>query len=267
MHWISRSLLLGLCVVAVAACNRDQAPVVKTTDSVSTTVTTQNAVLPDTSRPAAGTAAQAPATAPATGPATAQPAASPDSIETHVLSPDDPIAKKMLEAMRGKAPGTTRSAGPVHALNVIPSSQLGELQPKIPGYSFVAQPSNFDGQGQSRSTALLRSSADPTKTIRVIIKSEDETMGSSFEQKVNELRQAGSLTDYSQGEPITAYYLQVGGMPAAKAYIPSKHVATLTVFVGDHRLIQLREDKVNSADHLVEVSKYLDVRRFAAMKP
>jgi hypothetical protein len=158
-----------------------------------------------------------------------------------------------------------RKPGMVGAPNVVPSTSLAQLQPKIPGYQLVQGPSNFDGQGQSHSTALLRSTTDPSRTIRVIIKSDDETMPSGSTPKVNELRQAGSLTDYGQGEPITAYYLQVSGMPAAKAYIASKHVATLTVFVGDHRLIQLREDKVNSSDHLVEVSKYLDVKRLASL--
>jgi hypothetical protein len=55
-------------------------------------------------------------------------------------------------------------------------------------------------------------------------------------------------------------------MPGAKAYLASKKVATLTVVVNPHRLIQLREDKVGSADHLMEVSKYLDVKKFAEME-
>lgn len=260
--------LLGLfALVTVAGCNREESATTKTTDSSSTTVT-PSASLPVTdsglmqNTPAA-TPGGAASTAPSNGTATT----GGDTIHGRVLSNDDPVARKMLEAMKGRPPGYRPPEGVVAPRNVIPAERLSELQPKIPGYTLVEQPSNFDGQGQGRSTALLRSTTDPSKTIRVILKSEDETMASSFAQKLSELKRAGSLTDYSQGEPITAYYLQVGGQPAARAYIPSKHVATLTVFVGDHRLIQLREDKVNSADHLVAVSQYVDVKRLASMKP
>jgi hypothetical protein len=263
MRFLPRSSFLIFFVV-LAACSRDEGPTVKRTDSASVTnvapsAPTDSLRVGDTTSGSHGTGSHG-------TPAANAGAASSDSVHTEVLPNDDPIAKKLLEAMRGRAPGTKPTPGPVSGRNVISSTRLSELQPHIPGYAFVAQPSNFDGQGQGRSTALLKSTADPTKTLRVIIKSEDETMGSSFVQKLNELKRAGSLTDYSQGEPITAHYLQVGGQPAAKAYIPSKRVATLTVFVGEHRLVQLREDKVNSADHLLEVSKYLDIKRFAAMK-
>jgi hypothetical protein len=261
MRFSSRSIFVGFGFLAAGllSCNRAETPAVTTTDSVTTSVTVKPA--------APATDSGATPMQPTPAPATATPRASGDTLQPRILSGDDPIAKRMLEAMRGRPPGYKPQEGPVLPHNVIPSSRLADLQPKIPGYELVDQPSNFDGQGQGRSTALLRSTEDPSKTIRAIIKSEDETLNSSFAQKVNELRQAGSLTDYTQGEPITAYYLQVGGMPAAKAYIPSKHVATLTVFVGEHRIIQLREDKVNSADHLVEVSRYLDVKRLAGMKP
>jgi hypothetical protein len=266
MRFAFCSFLGALALVSIVGCNREESTTTKTTDS-SAVAARPSESLPVTDSSLTQTPSEA---APHSSAQTTTPdasAASGDTIHSRVLSDDDPIAKKMLEAMKGRPPGYRPQPGTVVPRNVIPAERLSELQPKIPGYTLVEQPSNFDGQGQGRSTALLRSTADPGKTIRVIIKSEDETMASSFAQKLSELKRAGSLTDYSQGEPITAYYLQVGGQPAARAYIPSKHVATLTVFVGDHRLIQLREDKVNSADHLVQVSQYVDVKRLASLKP
>ena len=158
---------------------------------------------------------------------------------------------------------------PVGQMPILSSKVLATLQPTIPGY--IKDPKlvfTRDVKGiVSKSTGVYRNINDPTQTIRFEIIDQDERAAGPIIKELSALKASGGeRTSISpEGEARTAYLTEVNGMIGMGAYIASEHVATLSLVIGDHRLIQLREEKATSRDHLIEVAKSFDAKKFEKM--
>lgn len=93
----------------------------------------------------------------------------------------------------------------------------------------------------------------------------NESVASKQIMDISQMQKKRHETKVVDGESITSYYTEINGMPAVKAYISSKKVATLFVFVGDHRAVAFRENKVSSSDHLVEAAKTIDFKKLETL--
>ena len=166
-------------------------------------------------------------------------------------------------------PASQQKSLPIGSMPILTSTQLATLQPTIPGY-FKDEKLIFkrDVFGViSKSTFIYRNQADPSQTIRSTLIDQDERAANQILRDITGLRQnGGERTSIDpSGEALTAYLVEVNGAVGASCYIPSKHVATLALVVGDHRMIELREEQATSRDHLIEVAKSYDMKRFEVL--
>jgi len=263
-----RTFVVFTSLLLVASCSKEPAPSFGHTDSSSTTTTAP--------QQAASTAAPSspydtmpiPALpSPETIAGSDQNAAQSQQGSVHILDDSDPIAKQLVESMKHPGqPMTPIDPAPNMPTKLIDPRRLAEFIPSIPGYQLYGQPSLYQSRYFSKASAVLRNQFDSSRKIQVLIVDENETQSAPFAQQIQSLRQKGSLTSYPNGEPVTAYYVQVNSAPAAKAYVPMSHLGTISVLVSGHRMMQLRESRVSDADHITEVAKYFDVQKFADEK-
>ncbi len=142
--------------------------------------------------------------------------------------------------------------------------QLAEFHPRLPDY-LLSKAKVVDEKNEAQSVVLFRMRSDTSRTIKSTVIDINERGASKLIKEMSQIQKAGHETRIVEGEAITSYYTEIKGMPAIKAYIPSKTVATLYVLVGDHRAVVLREEKVSSADHLVEAAKTIDFKKFETL--
>jgi hypothetical protein len=145
------------------------------------------------------------------------------------------------------------------------SATLATLLPRLPNYQLIGAPKFTDNKGVSRATGAYGSEKDHSQFVHVTINRQDipDPLRAT---RINALKQTGMLTETMNEKPVTAYYMLVGNLPAARTYIPSKKLATVTVFVSDHLTLQIVEEKATSTDNVVELSKYFDIHRALELK-
>ena len=153
-----------------------------------------------------------------------------------------------------------RSA-PIGSIPILRSEQLAEFHPRLPDF-ILSKVQVRDEEKESQSIILFKFRADTTRTLRSTVMDANETAASKLIMQISEMQKKKQETKVVAGESITSYYTEIKGMPAIKAYIPSKNLATLFVFVGDHRAVALRESNVRSTDHLIESAKTIDFKKF-----
>ncbi len=173
----------------------------------------------------------------------------------------DSIRKKLLDAQSQSSKDI-----PIGSLAQLRPSVLAQFHPKLTDFT-LAKNKDIEEKGIAQSIYFFRYTNDTSRTLRSIVIDQDERVANTLIKEMVEIRKTGSRIGYSEGEKITAYYCEVNGASAIKAYIPSKTVATLTILCGDHRVISLREYKATSADHLLEVAKTIDTKKLSEIMP
>ncbi len=153
---------------------------------------------------------------------------------------------------------------PIGSVPILRPEQLAEFHPKIPDF-MMSKVQVHDDPNEAQSIIIFKYRNDTTRAIRSTIMDANERVASKLIWQMSQMVKKKQETQVVDGESITSYYLVINGMPAIKAYIPSKTVATLFVLVGDHRAIALRESNVKSADHLVEAAKTIDFKKFESL--
>jgi hypothetical protein len=178
---------------------------------------------------------------------------------------NDPAAQPPVQ-MPTQTSGPNKPQAPLGSARILSSADLATLHPNIPGYT-RDQKLQFsrDVPGVvSKSTAIYHNANDPSQTIRLTIVDQDERYAGLMIKEIMGLEaNDGKKTSVSpSGEVLTAYEVRINGTVGASSYIPSEHLATLSLVVGDHRLVQFREQPATSRDHLIEVAKNFDVKKF-----
>ncbi len=194
-----------------------------------------------------------------------------------MLSEDDPESKPPIpltpHTPQGPQTGQTgpsKSQMPIGTMPIMSSTQLAKLHPTIPGYRRdESRLFSRDVPGVvSKSTAIYRNANDSNQTIRLTIVDQDERYADLMIKEIMSLEanDGKKISVSPSGEVLTAYEVHVNGTIGASSYIPSEHIATLSLVVGDHRLVQFREQPATSRDHLLEVAKYFDVKKFESAR-
>jgi hypothetical protein len=187
-----------------------------------------------------------------------------------MLSQDDPESKPPIpltpQTSQTPQTGTTTGRMPIGTMPIMSSTELAKLHPTIPGYRRDEHRLfSRDVPGVvSKSTAIYRNVNDSNQTIRLTIVDQDERYADRMIKEIMalEANDGKKVSVSPSGEVLTAYEVHVNGTIGASCYIPSEHIATLSLVVGDHRLVQFREQPATSRDHLVEVAKYFDVKKY-----
>ncbi len=180
------------------------------------------------------------------------------------LPDSDPEAKPPMQFPPQYGPN--KSQAPIGSARILSSTELSKMHPNIPGYN--RDPTRLfsrDVPGVvSKSTAIYRNVNDSNQTIRLTIVDQDERFADRMIKEILSLEanDGKRISISPSGETLTAYEVHVNGSVGASSYIPSEHVATLSLVVGDHRLVQFREQPATSRDHLLEVAKNFDLKRF-----
>lgn len=231
---ISRSnILLFIIAVSIISCNRPEGKDPGKSDQPAN-------VVPDTSKsPRVGQAPTTPANSITTGPSA--------EVIPGLPQSSDP----------------NRSA-PIGSIAILRPQQLAEFHPRMADFN-LSKVKEIDEKTEAQSIILFRARNDTSRTIKSTIIDINEKGGSKLIKEMSQIQKAGHETRVVEGESVTSYYTEIKGMPAIKAYIPSKTVATLYILVGDHRAVVLREYKVTSADHLVEAAKTIDLKKFETL--
>ena len=153
------------------------------------------------------------------------------------------------------------AGAPVGSVPILRPEQLVEFHPRLPDF-FMSRPQIHDDPKEAQSIILFKYKNDSTRTLRSTVMDANERAAAKLIWQISQMQTKKEETQVVDGESITSHYLEINGMPAIKAYIPSKSVATLFILVGDHRAIALRESHVQSTDHLVEAARTIDFRKF-----
>jgi PBP1b-binding outer membrane lipoprotein LpoB len=161
-------------------------------------------------------------------------------------------------------PSDANHSAPIGSVPILHSEQLAKFHPRLPDF-LLSKVQVHDDQKEAQSIIIFKFRNDTTRTLRSTVMDANESAASKLIWEMSQMQAKKQETKVVDGESITSHYLQIGGMPAIKAYIPSKTVATLFVLVGDHRAIALRESHVKSADHLVEAAKTIDFKKFETL--
>ena len=161
-------------------------------------------------------------------------------------------------------PTDAQRLAPVGSVPLLRPGQLAEFHPRLPDFN-LSKAKVVDEKKEAQSIILFRMRSDTARTIKSTIIDVNELGASKLIKEMAQIQKAGHETRVVEGEPITSYFTEIKGMPAIKAFIPSKSVATLYVLVGDHRAVVLREEKVTSADHLIQAAKTIDFKKFETL--
>ena len=162
-----------------------------------------------------------------------------------------------------QSPGMDRSA-PIGSIPLLRPQQLAEFHPRLPDFN-LSKAKEVDEKDEVQSVILFRNRKDTSRTIKSTIIDINEKGASKLIKEMAIIQKAGKETRVVEGESITSYYVKIKDMPAIKAYIASKNVANLYILVGDHRAVVMREEKVASADHLVEAAKTIDFKKLETL--
>lgn len=192
-------------------------------------------------------------------PATAPKQATEEITEIPQDQIPDSIRQKLLNAQASKDI-------PIGSMPQLRPQVLAQFHPKPKDFTLTKN-KDIEEKGIAQSIYFFRYNNDTSRTLRSIIIDQDERVANKLIREMTELRKTGTRTEYPEGEKVTAYYCEVNGASAIKAYIPSKTVATLTILCGDHRVISLREYKATSVDHLLEVARTIDTKKLSEMMP
>jgi hypothetical protein len=253
--------LVPVLLLLVASCAKNGSDIPKSADSASATNQSNGTTAvgsADTVVPVPGARVPSPLTPPKPGDGGAQ-------VIT-MLPDSDPAAVPPYPMAAAPKPDQNI---PVGSMPIVQSGRLAELQPKIPGYRMSPKMSNKDVANiTSRSSALFINMQDTTQTIRSTIIDQNERAADQILKDIAGLKKDGGqrVSVSPSGETLTAYMVEFNGATGVKCYIPSKHLATLELVIGDHRMLRLREENVTSADHLVEVAKRFNVKQFESMR-
>jgi len=153
---------------------------------------------------------------------------------------------------------------PIGSVPLLHPQQLVEFHPKLPDF-LLSTVQEIDKKDEAQSIIFFKLQSDTSHKLKSTIIDINEKGASKLIKEMAHYQKAGHETRVVDGESITSYYIDIKGMPAIKAYIPSKSVATLYILVGDHRAVVLREEKVTSADHLVAAAKTIDFKKFETL--
>jgi hypothetical protein len=156
-----------------------------------------------------------------------------------------------------------RSA-PIGSVPILRPEQLAAFHPRLPDFDMV-KPQIDDDPKEAQSIIFFKYRNDTSRILRSIVMDANERAASKLIWQMSRMQAKKEETEVVGGESITSHYIEINGMPAIKAYIPSKTVATLFVLVGDHRAVALRESHVQSADHLIEAAKTIDFKKFESL--
>lgn len=155
---------------------------------------------------------------------------------------------------------------PIGKLPLLHSSTLAQFQPNPAGFYRYRSLAN-DTLIKAESVAFFRAKDDTTRILRSVIVDQNEQSANSLIKELIEVKARGYKDFGKEGETARAYYTEINGIPALHQYNQYKKAAFLNVLCGDHRLVLLREDKVTSTDHLIEVAKTMDLKRLSEMVP
>ena len=153
---------------------------------------------------------------------------------------------------------------PIGSTPILRSEQMTEFHPRLPDF-IIANAEVRDEEKESQSVLHFKFRSDTTRSLRSTIMDINEAGASKLISEITAIQKNKQETRVVGGEAITSYYLEIKGMPAIKAYIPSKELATLFIVVGDHSAISLKEWNVRSADHLIEAAKTIDFKKFETL--
>ncbi|MFI5263472.1 MAG: hypothetical protein ACHQM6_03050 [Candidatus Kapaibacterium sp.] len=244
MSW--RAILLVLIAATLFSCNRPEGKDLSKSDP------TNNVIVDTSSRPT-GTTSPTPT---ASGPS-AQTSGQEESNDVKLIpAPSAVIPDAAYPPANGKAP--------IGSVPVLRPEQLVAFHPKLPDF-YMVKPQIHEEAREVQSIIFFKYKNDTTRTIRSIVMDANERAASKLIWDMSQMSTKKQETEVVAGESITSHYLEINGMPAIKAYIASRQVATLFVLVGDHRAISLRESHVTSADHLIEAAKTIDFKKLEAM--
>jgi hypothetical protein len=256
-----RSLIYPALFLSLVACNKEEEAVTQRDTSyiamnqepVQGTTPKTDTIYPAPS-PAGSSTPQQPAPATRQAPTTQQP----QIIRVPDNAPTDPRSQMI-------PPQIVDRNVPLGGVPLLPAATLAQFHPKHPMWPQRGRINNKDVPGVHESITLLKNVKDSTHTIRSTVIDQDERTAHTLINQMSALRKQGSITQYPDGEPVTAYFVQIDNALGSRAYIPSKKVATLTLMIGDHRLIQLREEKAENTDNLMEVAMHIDLRKFESL--
>ena len=162
-----------------------------------------------------------------------------------------------------------RAKIPVGSMPIIQSPRLHALHPALPGYKkdesrvFHRDVPNVI----SKSVQIYRDLKDTNHTVRFEIIDQNEQAASKMIHEIQSMRDNDNkqVSISPSGEARIAYLTEVNGMIGASCYIESEHVATLALVVGDHRVVFLREQPATDREHLIELVKHFETKKFETM--
>jgi len=183
----------------------------------------------------------------------------PEASNEVTLVPNSPGG--MPEAV---PPSDVNRSAPIGSVPILRPEQLAEFHPRLPDFN-LAKVNVVDKPDESQSIILFKYRDDTTRTLRSTVIDINERAGGKLIFEMSQMQMKKQETKVVDGESITSHYLKISDMPAIKAYITSKNLATLYILVGDHRAVVLREHNVTSPDHIVEVAKTIDFKRLETL--
>ena len=156
---------------------------------------------------------------------------------------------------------------PVGKLPLLHSSVLAQFHPKPQGFYRYRSLAYDSTLVRSESVSFFKDNDDTTRILRCIIVDQNEQTANSLIKEIIEVKRQGFREFDVSGTKVKAYYTEINGMPAIHGFNSAKHVATLNILCGDHRLVLFREDKATSTEHLISVAKTMDLQRLSEMVP
>ena len=162
-------------------------------------------------------------------------------------------------------PGAPMSSAPIGSVPILRPEQLVEFHPRLPDFT-MSKVQVTDNKDEAQSIIFFKYRQDTTRVLRSIIMDVNEKASGKLIYEMSQMAHKKEESRVVEGESITSHYLEINGMPAIKAFIPSKNAATLYILVGDHRAVSLHEYRVKSTDHIVEAAKTIDFKKLETLK-
>ena len=150
---------------------------------------------------------------------------------------------------------------PIGSMPLLRPEQLTQFHPRLPDF-ILDKAKVIDEKLEAQSIILFRFKDDTSRTLKSVVIDANEKASAKLIGEMTQMQKNGKETRMVDGEPVTSYYTVINGMPAIRAYIPAKTLATLYILVGDHRAVVLREYKTSSTDHLLKAAQTIDFKTF-----